>query len=279
MEHHDRELALLAELLPNVSAQLRGPLGNLYMAFSRIATPERRAEDPELDRNAALVQQSYYRLLRLAGNLTYATRLLERAPLPLQNLDLAVVAENLCYECRPLVELAGRRLTFRAEGAPIIIALHRESVQRILLHLLSNALKFSPQGSEIVVYCRRSAAQALLTVQDQGPGIPEEKLARLLEPQPLASQPESAPHGLGMGLPLARALADSMGGRLLLENTPVGTAATLALPMRQTACVARDISFSYTGGFSTAMVELSDGLPPEAFLQESATRSPNGGNT
>lgn len=279
MEHRDHELTLLAELLPNVSAQLRGPLGNLYMAFSRIATPERRAEDAELDHNAALVQQSFYRLLRLAGNLTYATRLLENTPLPRQNLDLAAVAEDVCYECRPLVELTGRRLTFRAEDGPILIALHRESVQRILLHLLSNALKFAPQGSEIVVHCRRSTTQALLTVQDQGPGIPEEKLSRLLEPQPLPTQPEGAPHGLGIGLPLARALADSMDGRLLLENTPAGTAATLALPLRQTACIARDISFSYTGGFSAALTELSDALPPEAFLQERAERAPDGGNT
>ncbi len=276
MDTKDRELALLAELLPSVSAQLRGPLGNLYMAFSRIATPERRAEDPELDQNAALVQQSYYRLLRLAGNLTYATRLLEQAPLPQQNLDLAAVAQDVFYECRSLVEQADRRLVFQSDHEPIVVALHRESVQRILLHLLSNALKFTPAGGEIVIRCRRSASQALLTVLDPGPAIPEEVLSQLLE-RPLAPQADGAPHGLGLGLPLARALADGMGGSLLLENSAVGVAATLALPLRQTAAAARDIAFSYTGGFSAALTELSDALPLSAFLQESPRRPDHGG--
>ena len=265
------ELRLLAEVLPGVSAQLRGSLGNLYMAFSRIATPERRAEDPELDAQAALVQQSYYRLLRLAGNLTFATRLLQSEPLPLQNADLTALTEEVYRECLPLVELANRRLTFRGE-APAVIALHRDSLQRILYHLISNAIKFSPAGSEISIHCRCTASQALITVLDQGSGIPEEKLAQLLE-TPLSSvHAEPAPHGLGLGLPLAKAMAEGMGGRLLLENTPSGTAATLALPLRQTSAIVQDLPFQYTGGFSATLTELSDALPVRAFLQNPAAQ-------
>ncbi len=266
------ELRLLAEVLPGVSAQLRGSLGNLYMAFSRIATFERRAEDPELDAQAALVEQSYYRLLRLSGNLTCATRLLQENPLPLQNLDLCTLAEEVFRECLPLAELAGRRLTFRCGEGAVVTALHRDSVQHVLYHLISNALKFAPAGSEITLHCRRSASRALVTVQDRGPGISQEKLELLLS-TPLSSlKPEPAPHGLGLGLPLARAMAEGMGGQLLLESSPEGTSATLALPLKQVPAFVQDVPFLYTGGFSAPLTELSDALPVRAFLQNPAAQ-------
>lgn len=272
MHYTEDELRLLAEVLPGVSAQLRGSLANLYMAFSRIATPERRAEDAELDAQAALVQQSYYRLLRLSGNLTDATRLLQSNPLPLQNLDLCAVAKEVYRECLPLAELADRRLVFAAEDDPMITALHKESVQRILYHLLSNALKFSPAGSEITLRCRLSGNHALVTVRDNGPGIGAEKLEQLLETPLSALKAEPTPHGLGLGLPLAKAMAEGMGGRLLLESNPAGTLATLALPIRQTAAIVRDLPFQYTGGFSAPLTELSDALPVRAFLQNPAAQ-------
>lgn len=265
-EKKDDELRLLAEVLPGISAQLRGSLATLNMAFARIAPPERRAEDAELDRNAAILQQSYYRLLRLAGNLTCAARLLENAPLPLQNYEVTALLREIYNECRPLAEQTGHTLVLHNAPAPIITALHRESVQRVLLHLLSNAMKFSPRGSEIALRCHTSGRQVLLTVQDQGGGIPQEKLDYLLSTPLVHCRPEATPHGLGLGLPLARALAEGLGGSLLLESTPTGTAVTLALPLRQTAAVARDIPFQYSGGFSAALTELSDAMPYRAFL-------------
>lgn len=265
-EKKDDELRLLAEVLPGISAQLRGSLATLHMAFSRIAPAERRMEDEELDRNAAILQQSYYRLLRLAGNLTCAARLLENAPLPVQNHDITAVMRDLYHECRPLAEQTGHTLVLHNAPAPIIVALHRESVQRVLLHLLSNALKFSPRDSEIALLCRATDRQLLLTVQDQGGGIPEEKLRQLMNTPLSHYRPEAAPHGLGLGLPLARAMAEGLGGRLLLESTPSGTAVTLALPLRQTVAVARDVPFQYSGGFSATLTELSDAMPYQAFL-------------
>ncbi|MGM9662746.1 MAG: sensor histidine kinase [Oscillospiraceae bacterium] len=275
MSHNEseEELRLLAEALPNVSAQLRSSLGNVYAAFSRIATPERRAEDPELDRQAALLQQNYFRLLRLAGNLTGASRLLDDAPLPLQSGDLTALAEEVFHECLPLAELTGLRLSFAAEEAHLITALNREAVRRILYHLLSNAFKFTPAGGEIVLRCRRRGAQVLLSVEDTGCGISEEQLSLLFDRYLHTERRDPAPYGLGLGLPLARKLAEAHGGQLLMESSPgKGSRATLALPIRTAPAVVRDIPFDYTGGFPAALVELSDALPLRAFLQNPAAQ-------
>ena len=109
-------------------------------------------------------------------------------------------------------------------------------------------------------------------MQDRGPGISQEKLELLLS-TPLSSlKPEPAPHGLGLGLPLARAMAEGMGGQLLLESSPEGTSATLALPLKQVPAFVQDVPFLYTGGFSAPLTELSDALPVRAFLQNPAAQ-------
>ena len=64
MDEKDQErLRLLLELFPNAAAQLRGALGNIEFAVSRIVPPEARDFNREMDRNAALLYQSYYRAL------------------------------------------------------------------------------------------------------------------------------------------------------------------------------------------------------------------------
>ena len=60
----------LAALLPNIAAQARGVLGSLRLASIQLAPAEAREKDPALDRKAALLDQSYYRLLRLVNNLS-----------------------------------------------------------------------------------------------------------------------------------------------------------------------------------------------------------------
>ena len=74
-------------LLPQAAAQMRGALSNLYFAAARLAPASAREQDPELDAKAALVDQSYYRLIRLVNNLS-ATRYLNGAPLPQRDRTL-----------------------------------------------------------------------------------------------------------------------------------------------------------------------------------------------
>ena len=74
-EHNCERDRELEGVLRQVSAQLRGSLGNIYGALSRIAPPEARDEDGKMDMDAAVLCQSYYRILRLANNLADAANL------------------------------------------------------------------------------------------------------------------------------------------------------------------------------------------------------------
>lgn len=75
-------------VFPNIAAQLRTALGTLHLAAAQLAPAKEREQDPALDEKAALLDQSYYQLLRLVNNLTAAGYLGQERPFPLRDRDL-----------------------------------------------------------------------------------------------------------------------------------------------------------------------------------------------
>ena len=260
------EIRLLAETLPAISSQMRNSLANFYSAFERIATPEHRAEDPELDRQSALLQQSYYRLLRLANNLTHASRLVEDAPLPLYTVDLAALSKEVYLECLPHAEIMGLHLHFHCESAPLIANANKDGVRCVLYHFLSNAFKFTKPGKNITLHCRKEGMNLLLSVEDEGCGINEVSPDLLFERYLQGDHLSPAPHGLGLGLPVARHTAQTMGGQILLNSREVGACATLILPAQKVGTILQEPPF-YIPTFPNALTGLADALPLKAFLQ------------
>lgn len=260
-----KEEKLLNEILPNVASQLRGSLGNIHVALQHLApTGEEGAEG---ERDLAIINQSYYRLLRVVNNLSAAPMLLETAPFLLQNVELVEWLDGLCRQAQPLAEEAGVTLSFACQLSHHTIGIHKEHLERLVWNLLSNAIKFTPCGGEITVSLRVNGGQVLLSVADNGCGISEELqetvFDRYLHPQRM----DPLPHGLGLGLPLCRRIAEGHGGRLLLQSREgEGTTVTAALPDRRAAGdMVRDVAFHYAGGFQTVLVELADALPYGAF--------------
>lgn len=271
MDEKDQErLRLLLELFPNAAAQLRGALGNIEFAVSRLVPPEARDFDREMDRNAALLYQSYYRLLRLVNNFSDAPYLLDDKPLELVDRDLAVLVGELCRKAEAMAELRGLHLTFESqlpEGH--LVAVHPEGIERLLLNLLSNAFKFTPAGGSVRVGLQKVGENILLTVTDTGCGISEELLPTLFDRCLHTDRWDPAPHGLGLGLPICQGIARAHGGQMMAVSTPgKGTRMTLSLPDRRSDHpVISDLPFDYAGGFDRVLLELSDALPMEAFLQ------------
>ncbi len=263
--YREEEMRLLGEVLPNVAAQLRGAMGNLYAAMQSAA--------PEMGKNSALVrereimQQSYYRMLRLVNNLSSASMLLEEDALTTQNMDVVEWLGDICRQAQPLAEEVGIQVIFSCDLRSHVVAVNREMMERLLWNLLSNALKFTPRGGKITVSLRQSGGQLLLTVADTGCGIREELLDTVFDRYLHTERQDPHPHGLGLGLPLCRRIAEGHGGRLMLSSEEgKGTTVTVALPDRRTTnCEVRDVPFHYAGGFQPVVMELADALPYTAF--------------
>jgi signal transduction histidine kinase len=87
---------------------------------------------------------------------------------------------------------------------------------QVLSNLIGNAMKFTPKGGIISVHAERSGDEAVFTVADTGPGIPTEHLAAIFNPYWQGKRAERM--GAGLGLPIARGIVESHGGRMWVES-------------------------------------------------------------
>lgn len=108
----------------------------------------------------------------------------------------------------------------------------RDMIQQAVANLLDNALKFSPEGGVIALSARLEGAQVRIVISDQGPGIPQEDLARATERFFRGETARSTP-GSGLGLALVVAVAQLHGGTLVLADAAPGLRAELSLPMSE----------------------------------------------
>lgn len=147
-----------------------------------------------------------------------------RLPLDEEPLDLVRTAADVVR----MLALPARRkgVAVTVETAPTMpqIVADVRRVRQMLVNLLGNAVKFTPEGGHVAMRIRQAAnGDAVLEVQDDGPGIRPEDVATVLTPFGRVSAPGAPPQdGAGLGLPLVKALAEAHGGRFELISAPGG---------------------------------------------------------
>jgi signal transduction histidine kinase len=144
-------------------------------------------------------------------------------------IDLGEVVDDLTELYEPLAEQSDIALISRS--APVRIHADRELLSRALANLIDNAVKYG--GNRIALACRAEGPWALVTVADNGPGIPEADRERVVERFTRLDNARTRP-GAGLGLAMVNAVAQLHGGALELSrgDTPElsGLVTTLRLP-------------------------------------------------
>lgn len=143
-----------------------------------------------------------------------------------QPTDLVALVQSIVDDMAD----TGLPVTMRP-SAPIVVDCRPVSLKRAVRNLLDNAVKY---GKEAKVAITTSPGSVEITIDDEGPGIPQEEITRVLEPFYRIEQsrnPESG--GIGLGLAIASAVVDAHGGKLTLSNRPSGgLRASIVLPQR-----------------------------------------------
>jgi signal transduction histidine kinase len=124
------------------------------------------------------------------------------------------------------------KLTIRsvAAGDPGTIRADPDALDELLGNLLDNAVLYTPPGGTVAVEVAGTAEEAAVTVRDTGPGISPEDMERIFEPFYRGQAQKSIP-GTGLGLPIAKRIAEGHGGRIEVETTPgKGSAFRVVLP-------------------------------------------------
>lgn len=259
----------LPQVLSQVALQLKGSLGNIHSALERLAPPEKRETGSQLDLDAAALCQSYYRIMRLANNLSDAAELEGPCRARLQNLDIVAFCRSVMEKAEQPAELLGLNLAFRCGQESRVIAMDPDRLERLMMNLLSNAFKFTPRGGSVTLEVKVTGQWVQLILTDTGAGIPADRLETVFDRYRSAQTADPPPHGLGLGLPICRRIAQEHGGAILLTSREgQGTTVTVSLPNRKNLeHTLNTVVFDYAGGFNRTLLELSDALPRRAFIQ------------
>jgi two-component system sensor histidine kinase KdpD len=219
---------LRSTLLGTLSHDLRTPLGTITGATSTLLEPGPEAS-PEDQRLLLLtIHQEAGRLQKLVNNLLDLTRLesgqvrVAKEWIPVEEVVGSVLS-------RMEDQLADRPLELRLPEA--WIPLDPVLFEQVLVNLLDNALKFSPPGTPLEIACRMAPAKAVLTVTDQGPGIPAGEEERIFDKLFRGTRTASTP-GAGLGLAICRGIIQAHGGTIRAETLPGrGTRFLIELPV------------------------------------------------
>jgi hypothetical protein len=219
------------ELLSTISYELRTPLA---MVQSHIESLLRRSDNlTEIQiENLKTSLEETQRITRLLKELLDLTRLETGAlHLHMEVLSLNSFLENM----GSMASLLGPNpVEVEVPKEQLQAMVDRDRLKQVLLNLLTNAIRYSPPKAPIVLRLIRSADTAVLQVQDQGIGIPEDKLEQIFDRFYSVSEARSRQHGgFGLGLAITKALVESMRGRITVESeVNVGSTFSIILPIR-----------------------------------------------
>lgn len=225
-----------------VSHELRTPL-NSIIGFSEIISRELYGpvSEPRYKEHAEIIRDSGLKLLRMVNQIMEIIRLEGgAAEFDLHSEGVEAAVEEVFKSLRSEADLRGVQLRFEAPH-PFLVLADGRALDTILTNLLQNAIAFSPEGGEVLVSAHAREGAVFIDIRDQGQGVPQNDIARLLRP---FEQGENAltrrGEGAGLGLPIVRLLCDAMAGGLRLRSTPgEGLTATVRLPAANPAELVR----------------------------------------
>ena len=252
---------------------LSGMLSSLFnvgLASERLraALP---ADDADAARYLAMLDHSYYTLLRRVSNLNTLCALMDGSmQLTYCRVDLVALCGDIVSSTALLTRDACARLLFETELEALTACVGASKVEHLILNLLSNSLKHTPKDGLIRLRLSRSGSNALISVSDNGSGIPPKQLKYVFHSfrdrralETLCLEP-----GGGIGLALCRVIAEKHGGTLILESREgAGTDVRVLLPLAPPETVElMSSSADYTnGGMSVLLAELSELLDAAAY--------------
>jgi signal transduction histidine kinase len=225
------------EFIANASHELRTPLFSLGGFLEIMA-------DEELDpvttaEFMATMREQVARLTKLATDLLDLSRLdAGRMTVEHEHVDLAALAEVLADEFRGVALSSGHELAVENDAESRAVGDEERALQ-IGRILVENAMVHTPPGTSVRIAATQKNGNALLTVEDEGPGIPAEHTGHVFER--FYRLEGSIASGSGLGLAIARELAELMGGSVQLEAGSENTRFVLTLP---SARVDADVAFS-----------------------------------
>jgi len=218
------QMAALGELASGLTHEIRNPLGSVSSALQLLRSEE---PDPASDR-ARLLDQMLKELGRASTTLDGLLRLARPQPPEKSAVDLASVARDVARLFEPRLRGRSVRLAVEVPGRVPVLMLDRGQMTQLLLNLLTNSAQAVADGGfiEVRVAPFPDGEGVLLSVADDGVGIPPDQIEKIWDPFHTTKK-----DGTGLGLPICRQIAELHGGTITVESVPGrGTRVLVLLP-------------------------------------------------
>ena len=231
VEELRRLSALRADFVSLVSHELRSPMAAVIGAARTLQGRWRELSPQQRASFLALISDETARLATLIGDVLDTSRI-EAGTFTYSFTDVDLA--DLVRETVAAMALGQDEVLVVAQAPDTVPAVRadRERLKQVLMNLVENAVKYSPAGGEVEVHAWAENGLVLVAVEDQGPGIPREQHGLIFEKFGRANVGGGKP-GSGLGLFIARSIAEAHGGTLKVRSAPGrGSTFTLELPLR-----------------------------------------------
>ncbi len=238
-EELKRSNQLMTVFFTNISHEFKTPLTLILNLIGMTEMRVKSADCPNREnmiKNLSVMRQNAHRLLRLVANLLDVTKMdAGFMQVYYQVMDLPRWMGKLLQSVEDFAEQRGIRVTFHDDSDIQFIPMDGEKLDRIMLNLISNAIKHTGRGGHIAITMTDEANKLLISVADDGEGIPLEKQFLIFDRFRQANTPLTrASEGSGIGLALTKALVELLRGRIWFESKPgKGTIFFVELPVTE----------------------------------------------
>jgi two-component system OmpR family sensor kinase len=218
----------LRQFIADASHELRTPL----VSIRGYAELYRRSDADAAQRATAMarIESEAKRMGVLVDDLLLLARLDQGRPLQREPVDLTRLAAESSADVR--VTAPRHRLVLELPPEPVYVVGDEDRLRQVLVNLLANATRHTPEGTPVTVRVAAAADEGVLSVVDEGPGIPESLQPRVFERFTRAEESRTrATGGAGLGLSIVAAVVGALDGDVAVDSRPGHTAVTVRLPL------------------------------------------------
>ncbi|MDR6633303.1 two-component system phosphate regulon sensor histidine kinase PhoR [Phyllobacterium sp. 1468] len=208
-----------SDFIANASHELRTPLASLSGFIETLRGPARNDEAAR-DNFLQIMQKQAERMARLIDDLLSLSRIEMKAHIAVKDqVDLAVVLNHVADSLSPLAAELGIEFERNIDPGPINVLGDRDELTQVFQNLLENACKYGQSGKKIIIELRRDGGSIRATIQDFGPGIPDEHIPRLTERfYRVSLETSRAQKGTGLGLAIVKHILTRHRARLIVRS-------------------------------------------------------------
>jgi PAS domain S-box-containing protein len=225
------------EFLATLAHELRNPLAPICAAAELLKHAKSLA--PELRAATAILERQARQMTHLVDDLLDVSRITSgRIRLHPEPVELKDLLKTVIETYRHSAETARHQIALAASAESVYVSGDRIRLTQIISNIFHNAVKYTPPGGKIEIALRTEDQHAVMSVRDNGMGIPPEMLEHIFEPFAQLDRSYERPDaGLGIGLTLAKRLADLHGGRIEARSAGRGKGTEFVIHLPAIAAV------------------------------------------